>query len=297
MQNQAINLDWRDWLGLSIAILGWSLNFFAVRYTVLEMPVWTALTLRFVLVSLLLAPFLRWPKGRGKWIILATLLLVPCHFGLLFVALRLTENVGTVAIFLQIAPAFAVVLAWIFLGEVPGARRLLGLAIAIFGTVLFIFDPTLFESRTALLVASVSALAVAAYSVLLRSAGDISPFNIVGWTSVIGAPIIACIAFFVEGIDVDAVLNASSFTWATVFYTVVVSSIISHGTWAWIVKRHSIAKVMPFTLLIPFGAAFFGYVLLGETISPGSTMASLIVLAGIGLVLKARPALGRREGA
>jgi len=66
--SKLINHPWKafDFLALAIALLGWGGNFLAIRYAVLEIPSWTALSMRLCLVGVLLENY----KGQTYFILI-----------------------------------------------------------------------------------------------------------------------------------------------------------------------------------------------------------------------------------
>lgn len=285
------NHPWKslDIIALIVAILGWGGNFLAIRYAVLEIPSWTALAMRLFLVSCLLAVFLRSPLAHLRHYLLISLVLVPGHFGLLFLASEMTTNVGAVSLFIQLNPAFALMFAWLLLGEKPGKRRIVGLLLAFSAMIILFYEPNLLGASYALLVAVLSAMFMGLYSVLLRSMDPkIRPVDIIGWTAIFGTPMIAAIAWIVEGPILPLLSNVSSSGYLAVLYSTLVSSIISHGSWAWLCRRHPVAQVVPYTLLVPIVAVGLAAILLGEVVTLQMLVSAVVLCCGLFIIAKSK---------
>ncbi|EPJ47533.1 MAG: hypothetical protein OFPII_12230 [Osedax symbiont Rs1] len=289
--NTPQNLAWKkqDIAALIIAIVGWGGNFLAIRYAVLEIPSWTALTLRLMLVSCLLLPFLKNPIPHLKTYLLISLVLIPGHFGLLFLASELTTNVASISLFIQLNPAFALLFAWYLLGEKPGTRRLVGMALAFTAMLILFYEPNLLGMSLALIMATLSAMFMGIYSVLLRSAHrSIRPIDIIGWSAIFGTPVIAVIAMTVEGSPQENLSDISYSAILAILYSTLVSSILCHGLWAWLCQRHPVAEVVPFTLLVPIVAVSLSVLLLDEQITLQMIIAAIFLGCGMFIIARSK---------
>ncbi|MFT5706252.1 MAG: O-acetylserine/cysteine efflux transporter [Oceanospirillaceae bacterium] len=285
------NHPWKslDMLALAVVLFGWGGNFIAIRYAVLDIPSWTALSLRLILVGCLLVFFLRNPLPHFKYYLFITLALVPGHFGLLFLASQLTTNVSAISLFIQLNPAFALLFGWLLLNEKPGMRRIVGLLMAFMAMVILFYEPNLLGISQALIVAAMSAMFMGLYSVLLRSMPkQIRPIDIIGWTAILGTPMIASIAYFTEGSPLETLTDVSSQSYLAVLYSAIVSSIISHGLWAWLCRRHPVAQVVPFSLLVPIIAISLAALFLGESITVQMLVAAGVLCLGLFIIAKAK---------
>jgi len=285
------NHPWRvlDFLALAVALLGWGGNFLAIRYAVLEIPSWTALSMRLCIVGILLAVFLRNPIPHLKYYLWITIALVPGHFGLLFLASQLTSNVSAISLFIQLNPAFALLFAWLVLREKPGRRRVIGLIMAFSAMLILYYEPNLLGASLALMVATASAMFMGLYSVLLRTMpNNIRPIDIIGWTAIFGTPMVGLIAYYLEGSPLSTLDNVTSQGYLAIFYSTIVSSILSHGCWAWLCRRHPVAQVAPFSLLVPIVTLFLATALLGEQITQQMILAIAILCTGLLVIARSK---------
>lgn len=290
------SLRLQDYAILVIILVGWSCNFVAVRFAVEELSVTTTLLLRFFFVSLLLAPFLKRPtRQQMKHLMLISLVLVAGHFGILFWALKETSSVAGISVFVQLGPAFSVLLAWFMLGEVPGIRRVIGLTIGFSGVVILYYDPGLFDSQFALLLAAVCALFLGLYNVLLRKGQGVRAIDIIGWTSIFGIPMML-VGTVIEGAAPLAEIQAASSTALLgLTYTVIIGSILAHGLWAWMLQHNPVSVLAPFTLAVPILTTIASSVMTDEMISARFALATATVLAGGWFILRSPPVLERMK--
>lgn len=274
----------RDFAVLAMILLFWAANFVAIKLGVDDFPVWTALALRFSLISLLLVPFVRYPKGHFLPLLLLALVLIPGHFGFLFWSIQQTSSVGAISIVIQLNPAFSVLLAWLIFKDVPGIKRVSGLLIAFVGVVVLFYEPNFFSDLTPLIAALASAFFMGIYTVMVRGRSGIPPLAIICWTSVMGVPFCFAMALIFEQNLLTSISGASLGGWAGITYAAIGSSIIAHGSWAWLLRRQPISFLAPFTLAVPVLAVFITAIVFDETITLHMVFAGLIVLAGIGLI-------------
>lgn len=83
----------------------------------------------------------------------------------------------------------------------------------------------------------------------------------------------------------DALASAGNSTWIALGYTAVGSSIVAYGLWYWLLRRHPVSHVVPFSLLNPVLGMSMGVVFLGEGITIWKVGGALLTLAGVGTIL------------
>ncbi|RED49044.1 DMT family transporter [Aestuariispira insulae] len=278
----------KEYAVLAAVLILWALNFLAIKFGVSEMPVWTALAVRFSLVSVILLPFIRFPKGQLVPLLVISAVLVPGHFGLLFWAVETTNSVGAVSVIVQMNPAFSILLAWPMFGDKPGVKRIAGLTIAFIGVVVLFYEPAFLDNFRPLILALGSAFCVGAYMVLVRRWQGISPLAIICWTSAFGTPLCWAIALINEPSPLVTLPEVSLKAWLGISYVAVVSSIIAHGSWAWLLRQQPISFLVPFTLLVPVIAMIATTLVLGEDLTWHMAGSCAIVLAGVGLITRSK---------
>jgi O-acetylserine/cysteine efflux transporter len=132
----------RDLFLLVLVCLVWGFNFVVGAQGMQHFSPYVFMALRFLLVLLMLLPFLRWPPA-GQWtrLIFVCLCIGALHFTTLFWALGHSQDVSSIAITQQTYIPMAVILAVLLLGERVGLYSLLAIAVAFSGVVVLSFDP------------------------------------------------------------------------------------------------------------------------------------------------------------
>ena len=132
----------RDFALLLFVCAVWALNFLMSALGLREIPPFTFTFLRFAVLLIALSAFIRLPP-RDQWPRLASvsLLIGVLHFGLSFLALRLSGDLSSPAIVMQSYVPMTTLLAWWWLGE--RFKWWTGLAIAVsFLSLIHISEPT-----------------------------------------------------------------------------------------------------------------------------------------------------------
>src|SRR5437660_11827865 len=97
-----IHLPPRDFAFLLVINLIWGLNLIASKVGVNHFPPLFFTALRFSLLGLVLLPFLRWHRGRMQRLLVAAVLSGGLQYAVLFMGIRATRDVGSIAIAQQL---------------------------------------------------------------------------------------------------------------------------------------------------------------------------------------------------
>jgi O-acetylserine/cysteine efflux transporter len=209
----------------------WGINFAVVKAGLLQMPPIFFVALRFVVVALVLAPFLRLPaRGFGRLLALS-FTLGALHFSLMFVGLR-SLDVATAAIAIQLQVPIAALLAALFFGDRLGWRRLLGMAAAFAGVALIAGEPR-FEGDLlplALVVAAACVWSVA--NIQIKQLGDdVEVLALNGWVALLGAPQLLIVSLLIERGQIAAMMAADWQVWGAIAYQTLLVTVFGYGIW------------------------------------------------------------------
>ncbi|MDQ0513027.1 DMT family transporter [Ancylobacter amanitiformis] len=281
-------MPFRDQL-LAVAIVCvWALNMIAIKLGVAEIPPVLTTALRFMVVSLLVVPFTRITWRQLPSVMLVSVTFGSIHFGMLFAALEHAEA-GTSSVIIQIGAPIATLLACLWLREPLGAVRMLGLVISVAGIALLAMGPTMPPPiGLALLVMSATGWAIT--NLVVKQVPGISPMAMMGWSSLFSVPQLLVASWLLEGERWGMVATAGWHGWVSVFYSAIGSSILAYGGWYWLLRRHSVSAVVPYSMLNPPLTVLFGIVLIGDDPSPAKIAGTLVMVAGVALILR-KPAV------
>ena len=241
------------------------------------------LGMRFVFSAAILVWFFRPPWAEMKQIFLASLIGSTLMYGLMFNGLKLIDA-SLMIIVVQLQVPFASLLAWITFKDRLGWRRTLGVVMAFAGVILIAGSP---EEQSALLGISldiIGAFVWAAGQMLFKRLSGMGGLLLVTWVAVMAGPQLLLCSWIFENGQLEALYTATTVHWLTVFYLVLVLTVIGYSCWYFLLARYDINQVVPFLFVEPVSAVAGGILLLGEELTSNRIFGGLAVLAGVALV-------------
>lgn len=272
----------RDLVLVLLVCVAWALNFLTSAYALREIPPFLFTALRFVLLALPLLPLLRRPPA-GQWprLVSVCLCIGVLHFGLSFLALRMSTDLSAPAIVMQSYVPMTALLAWWVLGERFAWRTGLAIATSFAGVLVIGFEPSVLANPAALLTMLLSASLLAFGTVLMKGLKGVDVWNMQGWTAVFSiAPLLALSALFEPG-GIAALPSVSWIGWAGAVYAAFGSSLFGHGLYYVLMQRYPVAMVTPWLLLVPVLAVALGIVFWGDRPGPRLFIGGAMVLGGV----------------
>ncbi len=275
----------RDFAFLVFINLIWGLNLIASKIGVSHFPPVFFTALRFSVLGLVLLPFLRWHAGRMQRLMVAAVLSGGLQYAVLFMGIRAAPDIGSVAIAQQLGVPFTTLLSVLFLGEIVHWRRGLGIALAFAGVAIIAFQPSVYAARTGLALVVASALIGSFGLVAVKRLGsELKPFELQAWFAVSGLPVLWLLTAWLEDGQRAAVATASIRDWGAVLFTALVSSLVAHTGYYWLVRRHPVTSLSPLTTLSPVFGVTFGVLLYGDPLSARILVGGLLTLVGVTII-------------
>ncbi len=265
--------------------LAWGLNFLAIRYAISEIPVLFSAGLRFLIILVLLFPFLKIIPGKMKQLLLAALVIGAMHFGMLYFAMTYVEDISSVAIATLTNVPFATILAVVFLGERIGFITLSGTVMAFAGVMVIGFDPRAFDHLFDLSLVMCAAFLYATGAILVRRLSGVNVLNLQAWIGVVGTITILTLSLLLETGQIEALAASSWYARGGVIFSALGSSIIGHGGVYFLLKRHPVSTIAPLTLLSQVIAVASGVIILGEVLTTKMILGGVLTFAGVAVIL------------
>lgn len=272
-----------DFALLALICLLWGLNLAITKWVVADVPPLFYAALRFVVIAIVLAPFLPpIPKQFGL-VALTGLCVGGANFAFLFLALRYGDA-SSVAIASQLGLPITTILSVIFLGETVRWRRGLGMVLAFAGVLVIAIKPAglALSLGVVLAVAAVSAGAVG--SVVMKRMAPVGLYNLQAWVAMVSWPLLVPLTLLTE---TDQVARAVAVGWpffAALAFSVFAVSIFGHGQYYRLLQKYEVTLISPLTLMTPLWAVVFGVTLLGETLTPQLLLGGLLALTGVFMI-------------
>lgn len=214
-------------------------------------------------------------------------LAIPLNQGFFLYGLQWTTT-GHSALLYCLTPLLVLVLAAWRLGERITLGRTVGILVAFGGVVLVLlerglqFEPGQFTGDLLVLIAVV---AWAYYTVLGKPL--IKKYGAVLVTA--RAMTYGTILFLPLGLVALSDFSPAAVSpkaWLGLLYCAIITSVIAYTLWYWALNYIDAARVAVFNNIQPVVAAFVGWLLLGETISPMFIAGGLLVVVGVLLTEK-----------
>jgi len=275
--------------------LMWAGGFILTKIGVDDMSPLLFSALRFVIVSALLVPLLRWHQGQMRLVALIALLTGSVHIGLTNTGLAMSEDVAPVAIAAQLVVPFATLLSVIFLHERLGLWRIFALIVAFAGVLVIGFDPVVFRYGLALLLVIAGALAMATGTIFMRRVRGVPVYEMQAWLALLSWPPLLSASLVLDGSPIEPILHMSWAVAAGIAWMVFGAGLIGQATYYWVMQRHEVGRTAPFMLLAPILGAIGGAVFLGDVITWRIGVGGGLTLAGV-LIITLHESRSRATG-
>lgn len=269
--------------GLLLAMcLVWAVNNIISKYVVsdLDVPPLFYAAARFVIVAVILIPFLR-PAPRPLWrLILTAFLMGGGNFGLMFVGLKYS-TASTAAVVLQLGMPITLILSVIFLGERIRWRRGLGIALTFAGVLTVMWNPHGFALSTGLLLVAGATLMSGIGIILTKQIEGMRPITFQAWVGLVSVLPMALLSAWLEPGQVDAALAAGLPFWAALLFSAVVVSVGAHTLYVTLLQKYEANLISALVLVTPLATIALGVLVLGEPFGLRMALGSVLALAGV----------------
>lgn len=281
------------YLLLVIAPLLWAGNFLTGRIMHGAIPPFTFSFYRWILVVLVLFPFIakelfaKWPVIRnqiGLYIVLA-FTGVACYTSFVYWSLNYTPVINA-SLINAMVPATIMLTAFVFFRNPISWRQVVGIIVSIIGVLLIILDGRLnmimhmgIDRGEWIMIVAVVAWSF--YSILLKSLSkEVTPFLVLFVNGVIGI-VFLILPFLYEVIIQHEYMRVSTNSVIGLLYTVVFASVASYSCWSVGIKEIGAARGGHFYNLLPVFGAILGVLFLHEVFHWYHIVGIILVFFGI----------------
>lgn len=275
----------------ALVVALWSMTPPLAKVVMVAMPPLEFLGARYTLAFLALLPLVlrrTWPTLRrlppGAWLRLALMgvLAYPLANGLQFWALaRLSATAGTFTI--NFVPLFALLLGVIWLAERPTRQQLVGVLLALLGSLVFFGVAVAPDELLAIAASTFGSLVLAINAVMARAfarSGQVDSVSLAAVPLGVGGLVLVLLA--------PPALALPGHVLLIIAFLGVISGALAYTVW-----NHALRGLQAFEItlignLMPMGTALAAPLLLGETVSARMWIGMIIALAGV-LLVSLRP--------
>ncbi|PZP86818.1 MAG: hypothetical protein DI582_01775 [Azospirillum brasilense] len=274
-----------------LVALCWGGNFSASKYAMMDFPPFLTVILRFVCVSVLLAPIaLRqrpWPRLRDMAFIALTLIVL--HFALIFVAMQMGLTITSVIVATQMGVPFSCMVSAALFKDYLGPWRSMGLMVAFMGVLMVALTKNASDHWGAFMLAMFGAFAWSSANIYMKRMKPTPVASLLFWPGVLSLPVLLVLTLIFEQDQIAIIRNAAWTSWAGIAYSTVLSSLVGYGLWNWLIAKYPLSQVVPFSLCVPIAGIAGGVLLFNEPLTGQILGGAALTIVGVGIIAIRRP--------
>ena len=269
----------------------WGASFLFMRFGTLEFGPLPTAGLRVAIASLALLPVMLsrglWPQLRQHWkpVMICGLINSAIPFALFSFAL-LSISTGLSSILNATVPLFGALVAWLWLGDKPGASRTVGLVIGFIGVALLASGKASFKPDASGAVTAWGILACLLATISYAVAASFTRRYLSGLNSLMvatGSQIGAALGLALPTLLMWPAQAPSLKAWGALLALGTLCTAVAYVLFFRLIERLGPARAITVTFTIPVFAVFYGVTLLGETVTTWMLFCGVIVLCGTAL--------------
>jgi O-acetylserine/cysteine efflux transporter len=279
----------RDFALLVVICIFWGLNMVVSKWVVgpLGVPPLFYGVMRSAAIAVAVAPWLL-PMPRPYWRILVVGVLMGAGgFALIFVGLE-TASPSAAAIVGQLGVPMTTLLSILVLGERIRWRRALGIALAVVGAMLVMWNPRGLEVSAGLLYVAGGAFCGALGTVLMKQLEGVRPLRYQAWVGFTSVVVLAALSAALESNQLSAAWNGGWPLVAMVLFSGLLVSVFAHTAYYGLIQRYEANLIAPLTLMSPLMAIGFGIWLTNDHFDARMALGAAAALTGV-LIIAVRP--------
>jgi O-acetylserine/cysteine efflux transporter len=286
---------------LALAVVAvWGSNFVVIRIGLNHLPPLLFAAMRFTLVFLPAALFLKKPDVSWGKLAAYGMLIGAGQFGLLFMAMKGHISPGIASLVIQTQVFFTIGLSMIISRERLAPVQAISLLLAGGGLAIILLHGGGAATPLGLALVLLAALSWGIGNIVGRMPPGVNMLAFVVWSSLFAVPPLFAMSLLTEGWPAISagVSGANAGTWAALVWQSVGNSLFGYSAWAWLMTRYPTATVAPMALLVPVFGMASSLVFLQEPLPLWKLAAAALVLAGLALNLlwpKFRALLARSQ--
>ena len=270
-------------MGVGVA-LTWGMGIVFAKAAIEHFPPILLMAFRFSVTALAMVWFVKPPIKHLKALFWIAVVSAALQYSLTFTGLK-GLDASVTALVVQLEVPFLVILGVVFLKEVAGWRKWVGIALAFIGVGFISGEPKLGSAWFSLMLVVGGGFTWAVGQVMIRALKDIDGLTLVAWVAVFAAPQLFFMSALIEENHIEAIRSAKLVVWGAVLYLGLVMTAFGYGLWYTLIRRHPVSLVAPFLLLLPVFSVLGGMFFLGETLTGLVWLGGLLVVAGVAFIV------------
>ena len=277
-------MKFKHFLLLLLVCLLWAGNNILSKLVItrLHMPPLFFTAVRFAIVSAVTLPWLL-PMPRPAWrIVTVGLAMGAGSFGLMFVALTWASPSEAAIVVQSSVPMTTLLSIWL-LHERIRWRRGLGIALALVGVLIVVWQPG-FKLSAGMGFLLASAFCGSLGAVLMKQMGAIAPLQFQAWVGLTGLALLAPLSLWIEPQGLHAAREAGWLFVIAALWAALVTSVFAHTAYYFLIARYEANLISPLTLMTPLITIALGIAITGDHFDARMALGSAVALLGVLLV-------------
>jgi O-acetylserine/cysteine efflux transporter len=263
----------------------WGFNLVAIKVGVDRFPPVFTGFLRFLIVALVVLPWLRVRRGEMQWLLIAAIFGGGLQFAMMYMGVALSGNMSSVAIAGQLGVPFATLLSVLVLGERIRWRRSLGIALSFAGVVVLGFNPEVIESWQGLALVVLGAFIGAIGLIAIKRVRDLKALELQAWLCWGSLPVFLAMSLWLEEGQVESLRHIDLAGASAVLYSALLASLFAHTAYFALVHRYPVSSVAPLTVLAPVFSVGFAILFLGDVLDWRMLIGGAMTLTGVAIIV------------
>lgn len=261
----------------------WGFNFVVIKIGIANFPPIFFSALRFLFAALPLVFFLPRPAVPWRLILGIGFVLGVVKFSFLFIGMDVGLSAGLASLLLQSQAFFTVILAALLYGDRPRPVQVAGILVAFAGMAVIATTVDGGFTYAGLALVLAAGVAWAFSNLLMRKVGKVDMLSLMVWVSLVPPIPLAIISLTTEGLGRDiAALTAMSWQGlGAVAYIAYIATVFGFGIWGYMIRKHGVSTVAPFSLLVPVFGMSSSALVLGESFGPARIAGAAFVVCGL----------------
>lgn len=276
----------------------WGCNFIFITIALKDVPPYLLCVLRFLFSCFPIIFFLPKPNASFKLLLGYGIMMFGIQFALLFAGMHAGMPPGLTSLVFQSQVFFSLFVAAWFLGEIPSPLQFVGAGISFAGLAIVGLHHSEGTSWLGFMLIIFAAAAMGLGNLFSRKLAHVNPYSLVAWGSLLSLLLLIPLSLYMEGpqLIMYSLKHISLSTIGALSFTVYISTWVGYGAWNMLLRRYSIAAVIPFTLLVPVFGILCSHLIFAEPIQHWKLIAAWLIIGGLGInVLGSRIMLRRQQ--
>jgi O-acetylserine/cysteine efflux transporter len=263
----------------------WGFNIVAVKLSADRFPPVFLTFLRFLIVALVVWPWLRVRRGEMRWLLTAAICSGGLQFALMYSGVALSESMSSIAIGGQLGVPFATLLSVLLLDERIHWRRWVGIGMSFAGVVIVGYSPGVLGAWSGFLLVVIAAFVGAAGLVAIKRVRELEALELQAWLAWGSLPLLLPLSLLLEDGQIASLRSADLTGWSALVYSAVLASLVAHTAYFALIRRYPVSSVAPVTVLTPIFSVLFSVLFLGDVLDARMVVGGVLTLAGVTVIL------------